>query len=208
MELSRKGSLLNRDKEAKMTPRLLILMVLISSLICTSMIADAKNHSVFIHGILESALFIGHVEIVGYNDSMMTYKIIKTGDTVSRYCGSLPEWDKERIDLNQRRAEKGLDSTYMTGYWPKRGENVLLVLDSINNISLFAHLVHDKYRFWCPRPAGRLGFLCRFLYVRPGQGLEKKDESKATNRKSNYYSCTDGCLLPKSMVLKRRKASF
>lgn len=61
------------------------------------------------------------------------------------------------------------------GFWPRIGDTCLIVIDSLNRVSLFAMLVGDKYVFWDPYPNS--GWVSIFAFSSPFEHFSKPPES-------------------------------
>jgi len=170
-------------------------LLIVISLFGKSRVVDIVNE-------LKYAQFIGIVEIQEYyvskNDSIiselginyanMIQKLrLKTivGDSIFYSTTSKSEMlipNYSLIDYQER-------ETY-TGYWPNKGDTVLVVIDSLNNISVFGIKIDDYYRIWSPYLTGSTA---TFRIKEPIKPLSLDD--------ANCYnlplgkSCWDGCLL-------------
>jgi hypothetical protein len=140
------------------------------------------------------AAYADFVEIKGYiGDSIILFTPV---EGYEGYRGT--EWIRDDsaifrpFDRNKEHrarvkyfpAEKNMVS--LTGYWPKKGEKVLIVIDKRGPVSLFAYQQGNNYRFWSPwYPLGNVIFKFR----KPALKLQN---SKGLNDSMSF----DGCLLP------------
>ncbi len=83
---------------------------------------------------------------------------------------------------------------FLTASLPSKGDTVLIVLDSLGRVSLFAKETGNYYRFWSPWITGSLVL---FSFLPPAIPIDKKNEIKKSSSE-NYNECWDGCLLLKN----------
>jgi hypothetical protein len=76
-------------------------------------------------------------------------------------------------------------------------EAVLIVLDSTYNISLFAKLIGNDYRFWDAHPSTSIAF---FVFKPPVKRLDDKRQHIKVNSEESTTSCWDGCLLNRDSI--------
>lgn len=87
------------------------------------------------------------------------------------------------------------DDTY-TGSWPKQKDTVLVIVDSLNNISLFGYIIDDTFLIWSPYLTESLASF-RF---------QKSTEFVCHNCEDCFeiptkrMSCRDKCLLPTKVI--------
>jgi len=86
-----------------------------------------------------------------------------------------------------------------TGYWPRVGEQVLVVLNKEGELSIFAHKVGDHYRFWSPSFTGSVAL---FHYQSPALPLPDC-ESITEMDGSEWQNCWDGALYPIAELTER-----
>jgi hypothetical protein len=158
-------------------------------------IIPAKRPSVLLFDEkVNEAAYMDFVEIRGYSgDSIILFTPV---EGVEGYYSW--EWSRDDsaifrpFDRNKEHrarvrylpTEKNESS--LSGYWPNKGEKVLIMIDKRGPVSLFAYKEGNNYRFWSPwHPLGNILFKFRkpALKLQNGKGL-------------NDSMSFDGCLLP------------
>ncbi|MGB8195254.1 MAG: hypothetical protein WCF67_25180 [Chitinophagaceae bacterium] len=155
----------------------------------------AKPRTVQLNQELKNAKFIGLVTVDGYDGKgNILFHSIEYKDTIYAAIANYYGPDGFRLPGN--------DPDNWTGNWPFQRETVLIVVDSLNKVSLFAKKIRNDYRFWSPHFTGSIA-LFRFSgaarKLDGGKGLENDEESG---------SCWDGCLLPIKELLFESKEWF
>ncbi len=153
--------------------------------------AQAKVRLIHIDQSLNRAKSIKKIFIIGYNDSMMLYKLLNSNDTLRIYCQTKKESESFREILMVR---KLITKTDLTGKWPNIGQQVLIVVDSINEVSLFAIKSGNNYRFWDPSSTPYSNSVFIIPKEKPYKPLEICTDWDP-DKNDNYWRCTDGCLV-------------
>ena len=180
-------------------------VVLLFSIFCISNKSMAKPRTVFLDKELKEAIYFDYVEVIDYTDTSLLFREVEGHDGFYS-----PAWLRtQNFTLNARHQavvlsakthsgqgfNKGFDK-FTTGYWPQKGEKVLIVINKENRVSLFARKIADKYRFWSPFVTGSIAL---FYYKAPA--LKLKDHHGLSDNSGDYRSCWDGCLLPVKKLL-------
>lgn len=112
---------------------------------CTT-ITWSKSYPMYFDSIMKKAAIIKYVRVLSYTDTIMIVKILPTEDTLIFSSNMKKISDYSR----KRQLEIYPNSDDMQCYWPKIGEEVLIVTDSNNRINLFAIKEDSVYHFWDP----------------------------------------------------------
>lgn len=160
-----------------MTQRIKYILTLIVLVLVTTVL-NAKPRSVYLDKELKEASLTEYVEILNYTDTTIVFKTIDGNKILTA---------KTRGAIIQgQQFDK-----HTTGYWPPKGEKVLIVVGQSGFVSLFADKQKDSYRFWSP---GFTGSTAMFYFKKPATKLP--DNRGLDNSKGEYQTCWDGCLLP------------
>lgn len=162
----------------------------------------AKPRIVYLDKELKNAMYIDFIKVIDYTDSTIVFQEIENFAGYYSY-----EWfntenfvlkaksDTAYLTSKIQKGQLGFDK-FTTGYMPQKGEEVLIVINKENQVSLFANLKNSVFRFWSP-------FFTRstalFYFKEPALKLENKDG--ITDRLGEYETCWGGCLLSKSELL-------
>ena len=145
----------------------------------------AEPRGVDLRAELQSARLVAEVEIEEYTPEGLLFRLQDNPrkPLSARYWGADDsKWVPEvaaTLDFNQ---------VILTGEWPPRGSNVLIVVDADNIVSLFAWQKGPDYRFWSPWMTGSLaGFTCE----PPARPLPGQADGFMGQHRG-----WDGCLLP------------
>jgi len=132
------------------------------------------------------------VEVITYTDSSMITRHIATGDTIRFMCKGKRTADNMRMIMKP-------DSQVMEGYWPKPGDQVLILADTNYSIHLLAFKINKDYQFWNPN-MDLLGSWFSFSQpARPTQYCMDQSEYPAYQDKD----CFDGCLYTIDLIKER-----
>jgi hypothetical protein len=137
-----------------------------------------------------SAKFIDEVIIEHYDSTgHFTFHSLVYKDTIR--SASSHKW-------YNRFMYEAIDSTHeWTSCSPSIKDTVLIVLDSTYNISLFAKLIGNDYRFWDAHPSTSIAF---FVFKPPVKRLDDKRQHIKVNSEESTTSCWDGCLLNRDSI--------
>jgi hypothetical protein len=138
----------------------------------------AKPRSVYLDKELSSASMVEYVEITNYTDSTIEFVTLDSNQVMT-------------AKSNGAVTQGELFDKHTTGYWPIKGDQVLIVVGPSGYVSLFATIQNDHYRFWSP---GFTGSTALFHFKKPAMKLIENDGLQNIN--SEYQTCWDGCLLP------------
>ena len=132
-----------------------------------------KGHFVFSANGVKKSVFYGlyfenHNDVEGIRNSDWVPKGVKSLDDMKRH-----------------------DFLFETGNWPPIGVDILIVVNKINSVSVFAWKTGDSYRFWSPHFTGSSAF---FLCLPPFKPASSK--IVGANRDTSW----EGCLIPSSKV--------
>jgi hypothetical protein len=132
---------------------------------------------------LKNAKFIGLVIVEGYdnNGNILFYSIEYT-DTIKIAFANYKGPDGYKFP--------DPDRNHWTGYWPFKKDTVLILIDSLYKVSLFAKKIKTNYRFWSPYYTGSIAL---FEFSNPSMKLTTE---KGLVNSGKLNSCWDGCLLP------------
>lgn len=136
---------------------------------------------------LSYAKFVGLVAVNDFDTlGNIKFTSIEYNDTISfAYVGA------EFSD----RAMFSRPDLFLTASLPSIGDTVLVVIDSLGKVSLFAKQIEIYYRFWSPWITGSLAL---FSFSSPALPVDKKWESEPVSKR--YHECWDGCFLPKEYL--------
>ncbi len=154
------------------------LTLTLSALIISITTYCVKPRSVYLDKELSNALLVEYVEITNYTDSTIEFVTLDSNQVMT-------------AKSNGAVAQGELFDSHTTGYWPKKGDQVLIVVGQSGYVSLFAAIQNDHYRFWSP---GFTGSTALFYFKEPAVKLT--DNEGIENSNSTYQTCWDGCLLP------------
>jgi hypothetical protein len=148
--------------------------------------------SIDIQKVLNSAKNIQNIIVFDYNDSIMFYGIKNKIDTLKINCKIRKDSEKYRFGLIEKNR---IEKTNLAGKWPDIGQEVLIVIDQNNKVSLFAtKLKNDNvYRFWDPNSNQFSTSIFSIIMERPY--LRLYDCADKIEKNSKYWTCTDGCLM-------------
>ncbi|HEX2627490.1 MAG TPA: hypothetical protein VHM26_00710 [Chitinophagaceae bacterium] len=153
---------------------------------------------------LLEASYIDYVEVTGYTDSTILFKPV---DNVQGFYSL--EWSQDDNGIYKPFSKDGIHSAratrfkrtkdqypWLMGYWPEKGENVLIVVNERSEgVSLFAYKEGKDYRFWSPYWGASI---CIFRFEKPARILPGNAISDSAS--------WDGCLLPvDSLIMYGRK---
>lgn len=167
--------------------------------------AWCKPRSVYLDKELKDALYINYVQIERYTDSTVLFSELGSYQGYYSY-----EWfDTENFALQARNEitllsanifiGNGMSQSFnkhTTGYVPELHEKVLIVIDKKGDVSLFAHLQDEMFRFWSPFYTGSLAM---FHFKPPAIKIPSDDNDILPSK--GYESSWDGCLLPLGKLL-------
>jgi hypothetical protein len=129
---------------------------------------------------LDSAQIIQYAEIIKYNESILTVKLIKTGKIV------------ECTVYSQISEIKNYKSSGLTGLLPQIKDTILVVIDKNMRLSLVAKQIDKGFlRFWSPMETGSVAM---FYFKYPAKPLPNEKGLDSNNK--DYLTCWDGCLIP------------
>jgi hypothetical protein len=178
-----------------------LFLLLILFMVCKG---HAKPRTVYLDKELKGAMYFDYVEVLNYTDSTIIFKEI---DGFQSYNSN--DWfDSDNFKLSARndtvlyaaKLKGGLNDLdvkkYTTGYLPKKGEKILIVINKENQVSLFANLEDGTYRFWSPYYTGSSALFC---FNEPATKL--KEKNGLTEKLGDYETCWDGCLLSSNELL-------
>ena len=143
----------------------------------------AKPRFVQFNKELKNAKFIGLVVVDGYNN---------TGNILFH---SIEYKDTTKTALAYYNGPDGYkfpdpDTNHWTACWPFKKDTVLILIDSLNKVSLFAKKIKTDFRFWSPYYTGSVAL---FEFSNPATKLTTE---KGLGNYGKLDSCWDGCLLP------------
>ena len=156
---------------------------------------DAKSLGVDLQSELHSARVVMLARIVAYDPDRLRFQPIQgSASSLSARHSTDPTWNPTRFI---RDPWPGDATSTMTAEWPPVGAEVLVVVNSEDVVSLFAHRAGEAYRFWAPLMTGSTAlFFCRPpAQPLPGKELRREDAGSDANPAS-----WDGCLMPVSAV--------
>lgn len=145
--------------------------------------------------VLGDAKKIQKIIIAGYGDSTMLYK--------TEYSNQIQSVDSRHRLVSEQFRKSLIEKNYMkdsdmAGFWPKKGDSVLMLVNGVGKTEVFAKKTNGKYRFWDPNsiPFSNSIFVFPssppyYALVSCRQYLESRQE---------YMSCEDGCLVDISAV--------
>jgi len=142
---------------------------------------NAKPRFVKFEKELKKAIFVGLVIVEKYDENgTIHFRSLEFLDTINTAFSSFSNQNQYSFDIN----------SYCTGSYPNPKDTVLIVIDSVNEVSLFAKYTKGNYRFWSPEETGSIAL---FQFSEPALKLpfEKSDENN-----EKIKTCWDGCLLP------------
>ena len=145
---------------------------------CLTIATAPKPRSVIVHKEIKNATVISWVEVLDYQRNELHYKPVE-GVVVRPFKVKCPP---HRISGSEAPG---------TGYWPAKGEQVLLILDEDGAISLFAAKQGEDYRLWSPSFTGSLAL---FQFKAPAKRLPDCEGVEALE--GELLTCWDGCLYP------------
>ena len=178
---------------------------LIFVIVLSSYNSNTKSRTVFLDKELKEAMYIDYVEIVNYSDSSIQFKeIVGFKGYHSMKWFNTQNFERKTENPSAILSAKlldGIDSDFgfkkhTTGYFPRKGEKVLIVITENNHVSLFAAAKNDQFRFWSPFFTESMAL---FYFKTPASKL--KGENTISNKFGDYETCWDGCLLPKNKLL-------
>jgi len=125
------------------------------------------------------------------NAKMVGKVIIDSIDVDSLYFHSPGEHPEQstNVCLLKARHLGAQPGSIRTGYLPKRGDLVMIIIDSNNMVSLFAVPQGNSYRFWSPYSTGSSAF---FIFKKPFRKLNNAPDQRTS---SGELACWDGCLV-------------
>ncbi|PCJ67442.1 MAG: hypothetical protein COA58_03740 [Bacteroidetes bacterium] len=156
---------------------------------------EAKNRHIDFDNELKEAEVIKLCHVISYSDTTMTVIHIKSGDTLTFNCKGKVSADAYR----RRTLEIDPSTNEMYGYWPKIGESVLILADSLHSIKLMALEMGSDYKFWDPN-ADLLGSWFHFSKLARPTVYCRDNSPSPMNQKDN---CFDGCLYPIELINER-----
>jgi hypothetical protein len=155
------------------TMKILILCLLLF----TTAVVEAKPRFVMLALELEHAALIEYSLVMSYTDRTIQYMALDDGSIFSAGI------------FGPVRRTFSIDDE-LTGFWPLKGDTVLVVVDINGYASLFAKKQNGFYRFWSPYFTGSTA---SFKFLPPAIKLPECDERKTLD---GMDRCWDGCLLP------------
>lgn len=173
----------------------LVLLVLLGFGLNTGL--NAKVRFIDLLNELKEADFVQEVEILGYADTLMLYRIPGTADTLRQDCRirGASESFRERM-----KAHAGASQAICAGQWPAEGETVLMVVKDAR-VRLFARRQGDVYRFWDPLVLPFANSV--FRLSEKDQVLPLPDCQSTSSRLETAQMCPDGCLFPIVRIRKK-----
>jgi hypothetical protein len=162
------------------------LLIIVSFLLINASITAPKMRLVHFEYEMNKAKFISQVVIENYDtNGVFKFRSLEFKDTLNSA--------KSYCIFNRFRYEAVGISTVWVGCNPRINDTVLIVVDSVNTISLFAKLIGNDYRFWDPH-ASTSG--SKFVFEPPVKRLHETHY----HYNDSYTECDDGCLLNKDSV--------
>ncbi len=162
----------------------------------------AKPRTVYLDKELKEALYTDYVEIVGYTDSTISFKEVANYEGFYSFDWMLDTnhiyrlFNPAGIFTARTNSENKFAAHFakgVTGHWPAKGEEVLIVLAKSGYASLFAYKQGDEYRFWSPAETGSEALFC---FTKPASKLEGGEGLTDSVGVGSYETCWSGCLLP------------
>lgn len=150
-----------------------------------------RNRIIDFNKEIKNAFLIRYVKVSGYSDSSITIN-----DPSSKTSLSFNSKGKKYADIIRKRMlEINKNDPAMQGYWPKAGDSILIVADSMRSVRLFAMKKGDDYQFWDPN-LDLNGSWFRFSApARPTDYCVKSFPDQQSNN-----DCFDGCLYKISLL--------
>ena len=92
----------------------------------------------------------------------------------------------------------------MRGYWPKIGDSVLILTDSLKFINLMAIKIGKEYLFWNPNfiPFAECIFNAS-APARPTVYCKEISPNPDYPATDGSFTCTDGCYYPAALIKER-----
>jgi hypothetical protein len=146
----------------------------------TASFASSKPRTVDLEKEITGSSIIVYAEVMEYTDTAVVFKTATTQTLISAKT-------RGKITPTVLTGDK-----YLTASWPFIGGKVLVVVNNVGYISLFAKRIENNYRFWSPAFTGSLAL---FRFKQPascladGQGIDQDENA-------TMLTCWDGCLLP------------
>jgi hypothetical protein len=150
----------------------------------------ASIRAINIVSTIQNAKSIQTVIVYGYTDSTIIYKLSASKDSSILSC------DRRKMTYTTKdiiMQEREVGSVSLGGYWPRIGDEILLVINSGNTFELCARKVGNNYHFWDPQSTP---------YIQSSFLIKEKSEFKpldscrrAKVNQYGYYSCFEGCLI-------------
>lgn len=156
----------------------------------------AKPLLVVVEDLIGSSKFAGQVVITGYNSNdKILFKSTDYKDTISV---AIVGEQMSFIDFFF-----SLRFNNWTGYYPRIGDSVFIVIDENDLVRIFGKKIKNDYRLWSPLLTLSIAI---FEYSEP---LKPIDSSRVMVSLVNTVSCWDGCLMPikltNSLITKYRQ---
>ena len=109
---------------------------------------------------LKSSRFIGIVEIQEYytdsydssNNNKRIIQKVKLKTIIGDSIIFATVYRNEQLEPYYKLIYPGREE--LAGFWPNKDEKVLVIMDSLNNISLFGIKIDDSFRIWSPYITG------------------------------------------------------
>jgi hypothetical protein len=168
---------------------------ILSILLLTSLTVSAKVRVINVKKTLQEAKTIKTIIIIGYKESLLLYRFVNSEDTLSISCDTKRISEPFRLTLIEKNV---ILSTDLSGKWPDIGQEVLIVINSNNRVSLFAIKKGDDYRFWDPNSIPFANSVFLIPMERPYKPLDNCvdwGQLLRLNKDDSFWRCTDGCLV-------------
>ncbi|WP_052599683.1 hypothetical protein [Aureispira sp. CCB-QB1] len=166
----------------------IVLVLILSSI---SNLSNARGISVdFIKLLAESSKII-RIKVISIENQVLKYINLNSQKIGSASTlGTQPNTNKEYS---------------LSGYLPRLGDTVVIVINNLNEVCLYAKKINSNYKFWSPLVSTSRTL---FFYPRPVKVISLGHEERwRIIKKKQYFYSLDSCIL-ESKYFERGKKFF